>query len=114
MQYVVLNIRAGWRDEGSHPPLRRNQMQARRLGERLPGQVTNITLDLSHTVCNKELSMASVVSPPAVMEVRDPRGRAYRVGERPYDLIGHSRTWILWLSWVAMAGIGVLQYGYGV
>jgi MFS family permease len=48
------------------------------------------------------------------MEVRDLRGRAYRVGERPHDLIGHSRTWILWLSWVAMAGIGVLQYGYGV
>src|SRR3954469_10276467 len=49
-----------------------------------------------------------------VVEVRDHGGRCYRVGEQPHDLTGHSRTWILWLSWVAMAGIGVLQYGYGV
>jgi MFS family permease len=49
-----------------------------------------------------------------VVEVRDHHGRSYRVGERPHDIIGHSRQWMLWLSWVAMAGIGVLQYGYGV
>lgn len=49
-----------------------------------------------------------------VVEVRDLRGRSYRVGERPHDIMGHSRTWMLWLTWVAMAGIGVLQYGYGV
>ncbi|WP_029113131.1 OFA family MFS transporter [Mycobacterium sp. URHB0044] len=49
-----------------------------------------------------------------VVEVRDHRGRSYRVGEQPHDLTGHSRRWMLWLSWVAMAGIGVLQYGYGV
>jgi MFS family permease len=53
-------------------------------------------------------------APVAVVEVRDLRGRMYRVGERPHDLIGHSRTWMLWLCWIAMAGIGVLQYGYGV
>jgi MFS family permease len=56
--------------------------------------------------------MASTRTP--VVEVRDLRGRSYRVGERPHDLIGHSRTWMLWLSWIAMAGIGVLQYGFGV
>ncbi len=50
----------------------------------------------------------------SVVEVRDHRGRSYRVGERPHDITGHSRSWMLWLSWIAMAGIGVLQYGYGV
>ena len=49
-----------------------------------------------------------------VVEVRDLRGRSYRVGERPHDIMGHSRRWMLWLTWIAMAGIGVLQYGYGV
>lgn len=58
--------------------------------------------------------MAAAGSSVAVVEVRDLRGRSYRVGERPQDLIGHSRNWMLWLSWIAMAGIGVLQYGYGV
>jgi MFS family permease len=53
-------------------------------------------------------------APVSVVEVRDLRGRSYRVGERPQDLIGCSRTWMLAFSWIAMAGIGVLQYGYGV
>ncbi|MET0453883.1 MAG: OFA family MFS transporter [Mycobacterium sp.] len=51
---------------------------------------------------------------PVPLEVRDLRGRSYRVGERPQDLIGCSRAWMLAFAWVAMAGIGVLQYGYGV
>jgi MFS family permease len=58
--------------------------------------------------------MASNSHGVAVAEVRDLHGRSYRVGERPHDIIGHSRRWMLWLSWAAMAGIGVLQYGYGV
>ena len=58
--------------------------------------------------------MASNSYRVAVAEVRDLHGRSYRVGERPQDLIGRSRAWMLWLPWVAMAGIGVLQYGYGV
>jgi MFS family permease len=58
--------------------------------------------------------MAHISAPVAVVEVRDLHGRSYRVGERPHDIIGRSRRWMLWLSWVAMAGIGVLQYGYGV
>jgi MFS family permease len=58
--------------------------------------------------------MTQISASVTVVEVRDHRGRSYRVGERPHDIIGHSRNWMLWLSWVAMAGIGVLQYGYGV
>jgi MFS family permease len=50
----------------------------------------------------------------AVAEVRDLHGRSYRVGEQPQDIMGRSRTWMLWLPWAAMAGISVLQYGYGV
>jgi MFS family permease len=50
----------------------------------------------------------------AVAEVRDLHGRSYRVGERPHDIMGHSRRCMLWLSWAAMAAISVLQYGYGV
>jgi MFS family permease len=58
--------------------------------------------------------MVRIDSPVDVVEVRDLRGRSYRVGERPHDLIGCSRTWMLLFCWIAMAGIGVLQYGYGV
>jgi MFS family permease len=50
----------------------------------------------------------------AVAEVRDMHGRSYRVGERPQDIMGRPRAWMLWLPWAAMAGISVLQYGYGV
>ena len=49
-----------------------------------------------------------------VAEVRDLHGRSYRVGERPQDIMGRSRAWMLWLPWVSMAGIGVLQYGYSI
>jgi MFS family permease len=58
--------------------------------------------------------MASTSAPVGVVEVRDLHGRSYRVGERPHDIIGRSRQWMLWPAWAAMAGIGVLQYGYGV
>ena len=50
----------------------------------------------------------------AVAEVRDMHGRSYRVGERPQDIMGRSRAWMLWLPAAAMAGISVLQYGYSV
>ena len=56
----------------------------------------------------------SLTDTPFHLEVRDLRGRSYRVGERPQDLIGCSRGWMLAFAWVAMAGIGVLQYGYGI
>ena len=47
-------------------------------------------------------------------EVRDLHGRSYRVGERPQDIMGRSRAWMLWLPAAAMAAISVLQYGYSV
>ncbi|MBS1695975.1 MAG: OFA family MFS transporter [Actinobacteria bacterium] len=50
----------------------------------------------------------------AVLEIRDLHGRSYRVGERPQDIMGRSRAWMLWLPWAAMAAIGVLQFGYAV
>ena len=50
----------------------------------------------------------------AVAEVREFHGRSYRVGERPHDIMGRSRKWMLWLPLVAMAGISVLQYGYSI
>src|SRR6476619_5028062 len=50
----------------------------------------------------------------AVAEVLDLHGRSYRVGERPQDIMGRPRAWMLWLPWTAMAGISVLQYGYSV
>src|SRR5690348_8211071 len=59
-----------------------------------------------------EAVMISNIS--GVAEVRDLHGRSYRVGERPQDIMGRSRAWMLWLPWAAMAGIGVLQYGYSI
>jgi MFS family permease len=58
--------------------------------------------------------MASNSHGVAVAEVRDLHGRSYRVGERPQDIMGRSRAWMLWLPCAAMAGISVLQYGYSV
>lgn len=49
-----------------------------------------------------------------VREVRDWQGRRYRVGEDPRALLaGWPRTSILWQAGLAMAAIGILQYGYG-
>lgn len=51
--------------------------------------------------------------PAVVREVRDWRGRSYRVGEDPVDLIGRPRSSVLRYAWLPMAAVGVLQYGYG-
>lgn len=49
-----------------------------------------------------------------VREVRDWRGRRYRVGEDARALLtGWPRASIVWQAGFAMAAIGVLQYGYG-
>jgi len=45
--------------------------------------------------------------------VVDEAGRRYRVGESPHSLMGHSRSLMVWLPWVAMMGISVFEYGYG-
>jgi MFS family permease len=49
----------------------------------------------------------------SVLQIRA-HGCSYRVGERPHDIMARSRSWMLWLPWTAMAGISVLQFGYGV
>jgi MFS family permease len=40
-------------------------------------------------------------------------GRRYVVGPSAEELLGRRREWMLWLSWAAMAAIGILQYGFG-
>jgi len=40
-------------------------------------------------------------------------GRRYVVGPEAKELLGRGREWMLWLSWAAMAAIGILQYGFG-
>lgn len=57
--------------------------------------------------------MAGGGSPAVAREVRDCYGRRYRWGEHPRDLIGRSRSAVLWLAWAPMAVVGLLQYGYG-
>ncbi|MFF9238700.1 MFS transporter [Streptomyces sp. NPDC014801] len=42
---------------------------------------------------------------PLCREVRDRRGRVYRVGERDADLLGRARIWMVVLPWAGMAGI---------
>lgn len=49
----------------------------------------------------------------SVLQIRA-HGCSYRIGERPHDIMARSRSWMLWLPWTAMAGISVLQFGYGV
>lgn len=50
---------------------------------------------------------------PEVHEVRDCHGRRYRVGEDPVTLTGRPRASMVWFAAGAMAGVGVLQYGFG-
>lgn len=75
------------------------------------GLVFQFTLpqDARHTVW-KGLAMAEDVRSS---EVRDCHGRSYRVGEDPRDLTGRPRSAMLVQAWVAMAAVGVLQYGFG-
>lgn len=46
-------------------------------------------------------------------DVLDFLGRTYRIGPAAEELTGRPRGWMLWLPAVAMAAVGVLQYGYG-
>src|SRR5262245_28134984 len=46
-------------------------------------------------------------------EVTDANGRTYRIGESPHDLTGRSRTYMIWLPWLAMVAISVFEYAYG-
>ncbi|WIX91154.1 OFA family MFS transporter [Amycolatopsis sp. DG1A-15b] len=46
-------------------------------------------------------------------EITDENGRVYRVGESPHDIMGRSRSWMVWLPWVAMMAVSVFEYGWG-
>ena len=46
-------------------------------------------------------------------EVIDANGRVYRVGETDHQLLGRSRSWMIWLPWAAMMAVSVYEYGYG-
>jgi MFS family permease len=46
-------------------------------------------------------------------ELTDHNGRVYRVGETPHDLLGRSRSWMVWLPWIAMMAVSVFEYGWG-
>ncbi|WP_181139847.1 MFS transporter [Streptomyces sp. Ru71] len=51
---------------------------------------------------------------PDCREVRDRRGRVYRVGESDTDLLGCGRIRMVVLSWVGMAGVGCAGAAYAV
>jgi MFS family permease len=46
-------------------------------------------------------------------EITDSNGRVYRVGESPQDIMGRSRTWMVFLPWIAMMAVSVFEYGWG-
>ncbi|MFL6127198.1 OFA family MFS transporter [Actinophytocola sp.] len=46
-------------------------------------------------------------------ELTDDNGRVYRVGETSQDILGRSRTWMVWLPWLAMVAVSVFEYGWG-
>jgi len=55
------------------------------------------------------------IDPPASVlcrEVRDRRGRVYRVGESDVELLGRGRIWMVVLPWVGMAGISGAAYAF--
>lgn len=45
--------------------------------------------------------------------VTDENGRRYRVGETDHSILGRSRTWMVYLPWIAMMAVSVFEYGYG-
>jgi hypothetical protein len=54
-----------------------------------------------------------MASPPTYREITASNGRVYRVGEDPKQILGRSRTYMIWLPWVAMMAAGVFEYAYG-
>ncbi|OLZ66410.1 hypothetical protein AV521_28330 [Streptomyces sp. IMTB 2501] len=58
--------------------------------------------------------METIDSPASVLcrEVRDRRGRVYRVGESDADLLGRGRIWMVVLPWAGLAGISGAAYAF--
>ena len=46
-------------------------------------------------------------------EVTDANNRVYRIGETDQQILGRSRSWMVWLPWIAMMAVSVYEYGYG-
>jgi MFS family permease len=46
-------------------------------------------------------------------EITNENGRVFRVGESPQDIMGRSRTWMVFMPWVAMMAVSVFEYGWG-
>lgn len=46
-------------------------------------------------------------------ELIDNNGRVYRVGETAEDIMGRSRSWMVWLPWVAMMAVSPFEYAWG-
>jgi MFS family permease len=46
-------------------------------------------------------------------EISDANGRIYRIGEAPEQIMGRSRSWMMWLPWLGMMGVSVFEYGFG-
>lgn len=46
-------------------------------------------------------------------EITDENGRVYRIGESPHDIMGRSRSFMVWLPWIAMMAVSVFEYGWG-
>ena len=55
----------------------------------------------------------AISSPVSYREITSAKGRVYRVGEAPADVLGRSRNYMVWLPWLAMMAAGVFEYAYG-
>ncbi len=62
--------------------------------------------------CYREMETMDPPASPVCREVRDRRGRVYRVGESDVDLLGRGRIWMVVLPWVGMAGISCAAYAF--
>jgi MFS family permease len=46
-------------------------------------------------------------------EITDAKGRVYRVGETDRDILGRSRSSMVWLPWIATMAVSVFEFGFG-
>ncbi|MFI7274988.1 OFA family MFS transporter [Streptomyces sp. NPDC049879] len=52
-------------------------------------------------------------APAPYREIRDAKGRTFRVGETDRDILGHSRATMVWFPWACMMAISVFEYAFG-
>ena len=58
-------------------------------------------------------SLAVASSNVPYREIRDAKGRVYRVGESPQDIMGYGRIVMILLPWIGMMLASTLEYGWG-